>query len=318
MLSSFVNDCRISVSWLHISICTEYVYPAVDYGVLYIYRGILQYQEALYLWYYHAMKQIAPPIFILLALFTYYVLQRFVFGARNVGLHPLCKHDSTRHHEQHQQFPLVSVIIPYGKSKRVEAVMQAIDSAVNQTYPNVEVIVVDVSGNQILQETVAATPELLLLAVNDDAEENGYQRSIRVLTVKQPNDTFAGFVRNVGVKASSGEYLAFLDSDDAYLPEKLSKHFEHAHLYDSDFEFSATEAYFSLNCRVSGNTGLFTPWNFSATASRVEEQRKQFIKYNGEKFKKGLGGTKMVRDGASLPGLWDLQLLEWHNCVITR
>jgi glycosyltransferase involved in cell wall biosynthesis len=97
--------------------------------------------------------------------------------------------------------PLVSVIIPnYNYAHYLPA---AIDSVLGQSYPNLEMIVVD-DGSQ------------------DDSEEIVKQFGERVRFIKQQNQGVA-MARNRGVSVSKGQLIAFLDADDLWLPSKLEK-----------------------------------------------------------------------------------------------
>jgi glycosyltransferase involved in cell wall biosynthesis len=205
---------------------------------------------------------------------------------------------------QQDDSPLISVIIPVGpsKHKRQEAVLQAIYSAANQTYPNVEVIVVDVSGQNNIQ---AALTEKT-------------RHPIKVLAITQPNGVYAGYVRNYGIQASKGDYLAFLDADDAFLPRKLELHMQYARALDVS-DFSSTEAYYAKECRFQEG-GVVAPWKLEQEDAIHNPET--FPLYNAEKFKPVLARkakkNQMLRDGANLPALWDLELMNWHNCAITR
>lgn len=95
----------------------------------------------------------------------------------------------------------VSVIIPnYNYARYVGG---AIESVLTQTYPNVDIIVVDDGSTD-------ASKDVLF----------NYGDSIKVLS--QQNRGVAA-ARNNGVAASSGEFVAFLDADDEWLPEKITK-----------------------------------------------------------------------------------------------
>jgi glycosyltransferase involved in cell wall biosynthesis len=100
-----------------------------------------------------------------------------------------------------QKTPLVSVIIPnYNYAKFVR---EAIDSALSQTYGNIEVIVVD-DGSE------------------DDSREILRSYSTKIKAVYQKNAGVSA-ARNNGVSVSAGKYVAFLDADDVWLPEKIEK-----------------------------------------------------------------------------------------------
>lgn len=98
---------------------------------------------------------------------------------------------------------LVSIIIPaYNAARYVKG---AVDSALAQTYPNVEVIVVDDGSTD-------NTAEIL----------SPYAAAGKIKYVKQENKGLAG-ARNAGIRVSRGAYVALLDSDDLFLPEKISR-----------------------------------------------------------------------------------------------
>ncbi|MCX7824571.1 MAG: glycosyltransferase [Verrucomicrobiae bacterium] len=100
--------------------------------------------------------------------------------------------------------PLVSVIIPTHNRKRLLA--EAVDSVLAQTVRDLEVIVVDDGSTD---------------GTGDSVRER-YDREPRVRYIWQANAERA-VARNRGITAAQGEFLAFLDSDDAWLPQKLEK-----------------------------------------------------------------------------------------------
>lgn len=102
--------------------------------------------------------------------------------------------------------PLVSVIIP--TYKRSEKLDRAVRSVLNQTYTNVEVLVV--SDNEP-DDDYTIQAEKLVQSFQDT----------RVKLVKQEHHKNGAAARNAGIKASTGEYIAFLDDDDFWDKEKL-------------------------------------------------------------------------------------------------
>jgi glycosyltransferase involved in cell wall biosynthesis len=96
--------------------------------------------------------------------------------------------------------PHVSVIIPTYNSALY--LLQAIDSVLAQTYQDFEIIVVNDGSTD-------ATAQVLT------------RYSDRVCTIHQVNKGLAG-ARNTGIQNARGEYLAFLDADDVFLPHKLA------------------------------------------------------------------------------------------------
>lgn len=101
---------------------------------------------------------------------------------------------------------LVSVIVPiYG----VEAyIRDTIQSVLDQTYTQFELILVD---DESPDSSVAICQEF------DDS---------RIRIINQKNRGLAG-ARNTGIRHARGDYLAFLDGDDLWLPTKLEKHVHH-------------------------------------------------------------------------------------------
>jgi glycosyltransferase involved in cell wall biosynthesis len=97
--------------------------------------------------------------------------------------------------------PHVSVIIPtYNRSKLLQI---AVESVLAQTYPHIEVIVVDDGSTDDTAAVVA-------------------QYAGRATYLKQVNQGVAA-ARNTGVRVASGEYLTFLDDDDLILPTKIER-----------------------------------------------------------------------------------------------
>lgn len=97
--------------------------------------------------------------------------------------------------------PLVSAIIP--TYNRADLVREAIDSVRSQTYQNVEVIVVDDGSTD---DTLASLKR--------------YGSRIRVVSQSNAGPSAA---RNHGIRVSNGQLVAFLDSDDLWLPTKIER-----------------------------------------------------------------------------------------------
>ena len=102
---------------------------------------------------------------------------------------------------------LVSIIIP--TYNRADKLKRAVDSALAQDYSNFEVIVVD--------DNNPGTEGRLTTSVT--MEE--YIGNPKVQYIQHPCNKNGSAARNTGYRASKGEYLAFLDDDDEYLPNKI-------------------------------------------------------------------------------------------------
>jgi glycosyltransferase involved in cell wall biosynthesis len=106
---------------------------------------------------------------------------------------------------------LVSIIIPTYQSERF--ISDAIDSVLAQTFKDYEIIIIDDGSTDHTQEVLKKYSDL----------EN-------IKLIWQSNQGPAA-ARNFGIKKSSGEYIAFLDADDIWLPNKLERqiHFLEKH-----------------------------------------------------------------------------------------
>lgn len=101
------------------------------------------------------------------------------------------------------EFPLVSIVIP--THNRVRFLKRAIDSVFAQTIQNFEIIVVDDASSD-------GTAKLLLSLSGIDA---------RILCLRNDSSLGGGGARNVGIEASKGTWVAFLDDDDEWVEKKL-------------------------------------------------------------------------------------------------
>lgn len=104
----------------------------------------------------------------------------------------------------------VSVVIPtYGRPETLE---RAINSVLNQTYQKFEIIIVDDNeiGSNVKEMTQKLAHNLML-------------KDRRISLVDHGGNMGYAAARNSGATDSKGEYLAFLDDDDEWLPQKLEK-----------------------------------------------------------------------------------------------
>ena len=97
--------------------------------------------------------------------------------------------------------PLVSVIIPVYNGDRY--IVQAVESALRQTFTNLEIIVVDDGSTDRTQQVLQPYFD-------------------RIRYIYQENQGVAA-ARNIACQLAQGEFLAFLDADDYFLPSKLEK-----------------------------------------------------------------------------------------------
>ena len=101
--------------------------------------------------------------------------------------------------------PKVSIILPtYNRAYIIE---KGINSLLNQTYQDFEIIIVDDGSTDNTEEIIKKLQE----------------KDKRIKYIKLKTNKGAATARNIGIKAARGEYIAFQDSDDEWMHEKLEK-----------------------------------------------------------------------------------------------
>lgn len=116
--------------------------------------------------------------------------------------------------------PLVSIIVPSYFSEKY--ISECIQSVLNQTYTNWELIIVD--GNS-KDETI-------------NIIKTFQEKDCRIKLISNPNDAGPAQARAKGIRASSGDYIAFIDSDDLWLKDKLEIQINY--MISNDYKFSFT------------------------------------------------------------------------------
>lgn len=106
--------------------------------------------------------------------------------------------------EQNSEEPLVSVIIPV--YNREDYIGEAIESVLNQTYKNFELIIVNDGSTDNTENIV-----------------KGYAEKDKRIKYFYQENQGAYSARNKGIEESNGEFISFLDSDDKYFPYALEK-----------------------------------------------------------------------------------------------
>ncbi len=119
---------------------------------------------------------------------------------------------------------LVSIITPcYNAGKTI---VETIESVLSQSYPDWELLIVDDCSTD-------NSAEIIQSYVDRDKRIRYYRTSIPSGSPSLP--------RNIGIENANGEYIAFLDSDDLWLPKKLEKQMEFIKKNNYDFVYSNYE-----------------------------------------------------------------------------
>jgi len=137
----------------------------------------------------------------------------------------------------------VTVIIP--SYNRFEYLLNAVKSVKEQTHKNIEIIV-----------------------VNDCSTQKEYYeydwQDVKIIHLPKNSKSIFGFAcpggyqRNFGMKIATGQYIAFLDDDDYFLPTKIEKQL--SAMRETGCKISCTEAYFGYGKYNSSNT--YKPWHY--------------------------------------------------------
>ena len=122
-----------------------------------------------------------------------------------------------------KNFPLVSIVMPaYNASKFIS---ESIDSVREQTFGDWELRVIDDASKDETGQLV----------------EDYMQQDSRIKLHSLPVNQGAGFARNIGIKASEGDYICFLDADDLWKPHKLRTQLDFMQSNDLSVSYSSYE-----------------------------------------------------------------------------
>lgn len=116
--------------------------------------------------------------------------------------------------------PLVSIIIPTFKDRG--GLKPAIMSALEQDYPKIEIIIID--DNDPTSEYRKCTEELM----------KSFSNINYVKYIKHPKNLNGAVARNTGIQAAKGDIISFLDDDDTFFTDKISKQVDY--LLKSSFQ----------------------------------------------------------------------------------
>jgi len=111
--------------------------------------------------------------------------------------------------------PLVSVIIP--TRNRALLLKRAVRSVLSQTYPNLEIVVVDDASTDETRDVVAGLNNQAIHYLRHDSSKGG------------------SAARNTGIRAATGKCVAFLDDDDEWEPAKTEEQVKMLQKYDVVF-----------------------------------------------------------------------------------
>ena len=171
----------------------------------------------------------------------------------------------------------VSVVIP--TYNRESVVVNAIRSVLSQSFQDFEIVVVD-DGSQDSTETV-------LKEMKDS----------RIIYIQHSKNLGTAQARNTGIKNSKGKYVAFLDSDDEWLPEKLSKQMETIGEYEQDI--------------IANVSGFYLFDEFGIKRKQIPKKQSSWFKHLLMGCGLGEGATLLVSKNA-------FEKVGWFNSSLPR
>lgn len=146
-----------------------------------------------------------------------------------------------------QQDDLVSIIIPvYNAGKYIEETIHMVEK---QTFKNWELILVDDCSTDNSRQLIRKFMERKASKNSQETVDFTDENQIRLIE-KETNEG-AAMARNTGVDVSRGRYIAFLDADDIWMPDKLEK--ELAYMKEKDAAFVCTS--YEFGDEKAGGTG---------------------------------------------------------------
>ncbi len=140
----------------------------------------------------------------------------------------------------------VSVIIP--TYRRSDTLARAIKSVAEQTYKDIEILVVD--DNEPGDEYSKRVTKLI--------KELPYENLVLVTQERHINGAAA---RNAGIRKAIGEYISFLDDDDVWMPTKIQMQIEQLKKLDKSYGGISTRKIYYVNGKQDRISGTWKPKN---------------------------------------------------------
>lgn len=187
--------------------------------------------------------------------------------------------------------PLVTAIIP--THSRTTMLREAAESVLSQTFTDIELLII---ASAATQETIETAHDI---ATAD--------QRVRVIVIEQDSLSAA---RNAGIKEARGEWCAFLDDDDLWLPTKIERQLSiDADMVNCDFIERGGEIEVTRHIRPP--TGLsiaegFVLANYGAASGSGAMVRTEAIR--------GLGGFDEKLNGCEDWDMW--RRISWHHRVV--
>ena len=160
---------------------------------------------------------------------------------------------------------LVSVIIP--TYKRSDCLLQTIESVLSQTYPSIEIIIVDDNG--LGSKFQVETQEKLQSYIDEK----------KIIYIPHEVNKNGAAARNTGFRASKGEYINFLDDDDVLMPEKIERQVSFLEKQSMDVGATYCNSRLTFRTRFTGRVKTIET-NYDAEGNLIKEYLKNEMHFN--------------------------------------
>lgn len=205
--------------------------------------------------------------------------------------------------------PLVSVVMPAYKAERF--IGDAIQSVINQTVEDWELIIVeDCSPDETYREAE-------LLARTDS----------RITLLRNEKNQGVSRTRNRGIDLCRGEYIAFLDSDDIWHPEKLERQLQRMRAMNADIGYCSYALIGAAGDKVRGDylvpetveySRLLKENVIQCSAMLIRSDIVKKYKFNTDFYHEDyILGLQILRDGGVAAGCREV-LLDWRYIENSR
>ena len=176
----------------------------------------------------------------------------------------------------------VSVIIP--TYNRFKYVLNSINSVRNQTYKNIEIIVINDCSTEIEYYNYDFGDDIIYITLPENSKKIfGY--------------ACAGYVRNKGIEISTGIYVAFLDDDDIWLPNKI------------ELQINAMK---ETDCKMSCSDSLCGVGMYNQNINYTKLLTEKYVGTFKEVYR--IEGNNMLKDG--YPRIFNKELITVRNLCI--
>jgi glycosyltransferase involved in cell wall biosynthesis len=137
----------------------------------------------------------------------------------------------------------VDVILPVFNSEKL--IIKTVNSIINQSYNNWKIIIID-----------DASSDRTLVLLNKFYKDLINKKKIVIF--KNPINKGQAYSRNVGLKYSKSEFIAFIDSDDTWMRQKLAKQIKFMKNFNYSFTYTDYKVYKNNKTKI-----VYTPTNYN-------------------------------------------------------